>query len=168
VSGPAAQQRSSPARLGLPGLTAALASGAKRRDQQGLEVHHFSDEVRSLNEPRVPLDVFFEISSLVPPKLLFWKSEFAQSVLVTTDDTTSFQPLGMPAAWKLPQSVDCVHVSEAPLKLASFQSMLSTNVVAATAFQPVISARVIELGFVDAGSLIRPPVAAAMAAANEE
>jgi len=133
-----------------------------------LEVHHFSDEVRSLNEPRVALDVFLEISSLDPPKLMFWKSEFAQSALVTTDDTTSFQPLGMLAAWNLPQSVDCVHVREAPEKLASFQSMLSTKTVAGTAFQALISARVIEPGFVDAGSLMRPPVAAAMEAANEE
>jgi hypothetical protein len=137
-------------------------------DQQGLAVHHFSDEVMSLNEPRVPLDVFFEMSSLAPPKLLFWKSEFAQSALVTTDDTTSFQPLGMPAAWKLPQSVDCVQVNEMPEKSASFQSMLSTKTVAGPAFQALISALVTELGFVDAGSLIRPPVAAAMEAANEE
>jgi len=52
--------------------------------------------------------------------------------------------------------------------LASFQSMLSTKTVAGTAFQALISARVIEPGFVDAGSLMRPPVAAAMEAANEE
>ena len=41
-------------------------------DQHGLAVHHFCDEVRSLNEPRPDLEVFFEIETVIPPKLAFW------------------------------------------------------------------------------------------------
>jgi len=40
-------------------------------DQHGLAVHHFCDEVRSLNEPRPDLEVFLEIETVIPPKLTF-------------------------------------------------------------------------------------------------
>jgi hypothetical protein len=39
--------------------------------QHGFAVHHFCDVVRSLNEPRPDLAVFFEIETVIPPKLAF-------------------------------------------------------------------------------------------------
>jgi hypothetical protein len=39
--------------------------------QHGFAVHHFCEVVRSLNEPRPDLAVFFEIETVIPPKLAF-------------------------------------------------------------------------------------------------
>jgi len=61
-------------------------------------VHHFSDEVWSLKEPRLATVEFLEIENVVPPKLTFLYRVFAHPVLVTTDETMSFQPFGMAAA----------------------------------------------------------------------
>jgi len=89
-------------------------------------VHHFSEDVRSLKLPRLDAELFLEMEYLLPPKLVFWYRVFAQPLSVATDDTTSFQPLGMLEAWKLPHFDDCVQVSEPPVKLVFTQSMLST------------------------------------------
>jgi len=72
-----------------------------------------------LNEPRFDTELFLLIENFVPPKLMFWYRVLAQPLLVTTDDTTSFQPLGMLAAWNAPQPVFCVQVRVAPPKLMS-------------------------------------------------
>src|SRR5258708_414916 len=87
--------------------------------QQGRAVRHFSEDFWSLNEPRFAAELFLPIENVEPPKFMFLYTVLAQPLSVTTDDTTSFQPLGMLAAWKVPQPVDCVQVNVAPRELAS-------------------------------------------------
>ena len=87
--------------------------------QHGLAVHHFSEDVWSLKEPRFAAELFLLIENVVPPKLMFLYWVLAQPLLVMTDDTLSFQPLGMLAAWKEPQPLFWVQVSVGPPKLTS-------------------------------------------------
>jgi len=91
----------------------------RRRPQHGFAVHHFSEDVWSLNVPSFAAELFLPIENVVPPKLMFLYRVLAQPLSVITDDTTSFQPLGMLPAWKEPQPLDCVQVKVAPLKLMS-------------------------------------------------
>jgi len=43
----------------------------RRWAQHGLAVHHFSEDVWSLNDPTFAAELFLLIENVVPPKLMF-------------------------------------------------------------------------------------------------
>jgi hypothetical protein len=65
-------------------------------------VHQVCEDAWPLKTPRLEADPFFAIGKVGDPKLLFQNRVVAQPLDAMTDDTVSFQPLGMLDAWKLP------------------------------------------------------------------
>jgi hypothetical protein len=70
-----------------------------------------------LKTPRLDADPFLAIGKVGDPKLLFQKRVVAQPLAADTDDTVSFQLVGMADARKLPHLEVCVQVRAGPLKL---------------------------------------------------